>query len=127
MRASSPPQKILKILPSRAQKGLPRKIHIVEISDPESRKINRQYRGRSQAANVLSFRYSQDYGEILLCPAVIRREAKEQRNTYQYQKKWMIVHGLLHLAGLHHEKSLKSRKKFERIEQKLLRYDNAKL
>lgn len=83
----------------------------------ESRRLNHIYRGKDKATNILSFRYSKDYGEILVCPEVIRREAKAQGNTYKYQVTWMILHGMLHLAGLHHEKSLKTAKRVERIER----------
>lgn len=55
-----------------------------------------------------------------MCPGVIRREAKKQENTYKYQMTWMILHGMLHLTGLHHEKSKIAAKKVEQLEEKIL-------
>lgn len=61
-----------------------------------------------------------DYGEILVCPEVVRREAREQGNTYKYQMTWMIIHGILHLAELHHERSKKAARRVELLERQIL-------
>lgn len=113
------------------RRKLPCEIKVVGASLAESRRLNRVYLKKNKPANVLSFRYWPDvstrgreakegYGEIIVCPQVIRRDAKKHGNSYQYQLRWMILHGLLHLAGLNHEKSSKERKRFEKLEQKLL-------
>ena len=99
------PQNIVKYLPQAIRKGLPADIGIAEVSEKESRRLNLIYRDKNKSANVLSFFYSKEYGEIIVCPAVMRREAKEQKHSYEYQFAWMIVHGMIHLSGLHHEKS----------------------
>lgn len=125
------------------RKRLPQKISLVEIDKKESQRLSRIYRGknkprtfslheffraerstkkvRGKPANVLSFRYGPDYGEILVCPEVIRREAKKQGNSYKYQMTWMILHGMMHLAGLHHERSLKMAKRVMALEERVLR------
>ena len=113
-------KEIVKNLPLAIQKWLPKEIGIIEVSAQESLKLNRIYRGKKKPTNVLSFRYGQEYGEIIICPAVIRREAKEQGNSQAFQMTWMIVHGMLHLAGMHHEKSARMAEKVERIEQGVL-------
>ena len=82
--------------------------------------LNRVYLKKGKLANVLSFRYGLDYGEILVCPEVIRREAKEQGNTYKYQMTWMILHGILHLAELHHEESKRVAQRVEALEKRVL-------
>ncbi len=114
-------KKIKRALPRPLQKRLPAEIRVVEVSKKESWRLNWIYRGKNKPANVLSFRYGPDYSEIIICPSVIRKEAKKYGNSYRYQLRWMIAHGLLHLAGLHHERSPKARKKFEQIEQKILK------
>ena len=113
-------KEIVKSLPLALKKRLPKEIGIIEVSVQESLKLNRIYRGKKKPTNVLSFRYGQEYGEIIICPAVIRREAKEQGNSQAFQMTWMIVHGMLHLAGMHHEKSARMAEKVERIEQGVL-------
>lgn len=90
------------------------------VNERRAAELNRRYRGKNKPANVLSFRYGPDYGEIALCPALIRREAKASGNSYRRQMLWMILHGIIHLAGLHHEKSAQTRRKFEKLEHKLL-------
>ena len=83
--------------------------------------MNREYREKDKPTNVLSFFYSKEYGEILVCPEIIVREAKEQGNTQEFQMTWMIVHGMLHLAGVHHEKSARAEKEVEKMERKILK------
>ena len=111
---------IKKLLPKAVIKKLPKEIIVKEVSKGESREINRKYRHKNKPANVLSFCYGKDYGEILVCPEVIRKEAKEQDNSYKYQMTWMILHGMLHLGGMHHEFSAKARNRFEKIEKVIL-------
>lgn len=113
--------KIKKILPAYIRKSQPRKVAVIEISERGSQKVNQRYLGKNGSANVLSFCYGPDYGEILVCPQVIRREAKAQGNSYQYQMTWMTLHGMLHLAGMHHERSEKEARKVELLEEKILK------
>lgn len=120
MKAGSVIRKVRRLLPHILSKRLPREILVVEVGPKTAQILNRRYRHKSRPANVLSFRYGTDYGEILICPAVIRREAKIEGNSYKYQMTWLMVHGMLHLAGLHHEKSKKLAKKAEKLEQRIL-------
>ena len=113
-------KEIVKKLPLGIRKRLPREIAVIAVSPQESLKLNRRYRNKRMPTNVLSFLYGPEYGEIIICPVIIRREAKEQRNAQAFQMTWMIVHGMLHLAGLHHEKSRIIAEKVERIEQEVL-------
>lgn len=114
-------KKLRQFLPRVFSKKIPKKIIVVEILEAESRKLNREYRGKNKSANTLSFRYGSDYGEILVCPEVIRREAKEQGKTYKYQMTWMVIHGMLHLAEIHHERSRGAAKRVEVLEERILR------
>ena len=111
---------IVKKFPSYLRRRLPKQILVVAISSSRLGQLNQQYRKENKPPDVLSFRYGKDYGEILVCPAVIRREAKKQGNSYKYQMTWMIVHGMLHLAEIHHEKSKISARKVEKIELEIL-------
>ena len=112
--------KIVNNLPLTIQKRLPKEIAVIAVSEQESLKLNRRYRNKRKPTNVLSFRYDDTYGEILVCPAVILYEAKKQGNTQVFQMTWMVLHGMLHLAGLHHERSRVIGEKVERIEQEVL-------
>lgn len=113
--------RLKRLLPGVLRKKLPRRVRIVEIDEVRSRALNLRYRKKRKPAKVLSFRYGPDYGEILVCPAVIRREAQMSGNAYKYQLTWMVLHGMIHLAGLHHEKSAPSSQKSVQVEQRMLK------
>lgn len=113
-------KKIRKLFPKYLQKKLPRKVALIEISKKTSQELNRRYRKKNKPTNVLSFRYGSEYGEILVCPDVIKKEAKAQGNTYKYQMTWMAVHGMMHLGGIHHEGGGAAAKKFEKLEGRIL-------
>ena len=114
-------RKLRNALPKALGGKLPRQIEIVPIREQEARRLNRRYRARRRAANVLSFRYGSDYGEILVCPQVIRRDAASTGNTYSYQLTWMVLHGMIHLAGMHHERSAAMARRVTAIEDAILR------
>ena len=112
--------KIVTCLPKQIRKSLPRKIVAVRIGAKKVLALNRSFLGKNKPANVLSFRYGKNYGEILVCLYVIHKEAEKQGNAYHYQMTWMIVHGMLHLAGMHHEKSKAAAVKMEKTERDIL-------
>ena len=102
------------------QTRLPEEIGIVKIAANKISLLNQIYRGHKKPTNVLSFSYGSDYGEILVCLQIIRQEARKQGNSYQHQMTWMILHGMIHLAGLHHESSRRLAKQVEQLETMVL-------
>ena len=69
--------------------------------------MNRRYRGRDYATNVLAFVYDDELslvGDIVLCAPVIRREARMQRKTLAAHYAHLVIHGMLHLQGYDHER-----------------------
>ena len=114
-------KEVVKYLPADIKKRLPKEIAVISVSEQESLKLNRRYRNKRKPTNVLSFLYNTSYGEIIICPSVIAQDAKKQGNAQVFQMTWMILHGMLHLAGLHHEKSNTVAKKITRIEDAMLR------
>lgn len=112
---------IVKHLPQTVRRQLPVKIAVVPVSVKKSASLNRRYRKKHKPANVLSFLYGPEYGEIIVCPSVVRHEARMQGHTYRYQMTWMVVHGTIHLSGLHHERSRAAAESVEELEQKILR------
>jgi len=114
-------KRIVQYLPQATRSRLPAEISIVPVSAKKSAALNRIYRGKRTPANVLSFLYGKEYGEIIVCPSIIRSEAKKQGHAYEYQLAWMMVHGMIHLSGLHHEKSAGTAKRVERLEKRILK------
>lgn len=114
-------KRIVKNLPQAIRRRLPEEISVVSVSAVKSRALNRQYRKKNKAANVLSFYYAKEYGEIIVCFSLIRSEAKKEKHSFQYQMTGMILHGMIHLSGLHHERSVATAKKVAKIEQIVLK------
>jgi probable rRNA maturation factor len=82
------------------------------VGAEEGRALNRQYRGRDHATNVLTFAYPDTdplSGDIVLCVPVVEREAREQRKIPQTHYAHLVVHGILHLQGYDHEKAADAR------------------
>ena len=77
------------------------------VGATESRLLNRRFRGKDYATNVLSFPYSAKplEGDLVICAPVVAREAREQGKALRAHHAHMLVHGLLHLAGLDHERA----------------------
>lgn len=77
-------------------------LSIAFIKEEVSREINKKYRKKNKGANVLAFPFSRSEGEILICKKVARREAKKFEKTYQEFLNYLVIHGMLHLAGMRH-------------------------
>lgn len=76
------------------------------VGQAEGRLLNRSYRRKDYATNVLTFVFRDTAplaGDIALCAPVITREARAQRKTVAAHYAHMVVHGLLHLQGFDHE------------------------
>jgi probable rRNA maturation factor len=72
------------------------------VGAAEARRLNRAFRKRDYATNVLAFGYSPTQGDIVLCHPVIAREARAQGKTLAAHYAHLVVHGALHLRGLGH-------------------------
>ena len=70
------------------------------VGAAEGRRLNRIYRKRNTATNVLTF----STGDIVLCDPVIRKEARQQGKTLHAHYAHLVVHGALHSRGYDHEK-----------------------
>jgi probable rRNA maturation factor len=78
------------------------------VGAEEGQALNRDYRKKDYATNVLTFDYTQTpivTADLVLCAPVVAREAKEQRKTLQAHYAHLLVHGTLHAQGWDHEAS----------------------
>ena len=76
------------------------------VGAAEGRELNRRYRGKDYATNVLTFvlRAKPPYeGDLALCAPVVLREAREQAKQVAAHYAHLVVHGVLHLQGYEHE------------------------
>lgn len=81
------------------------------VDTEEGQTLNRDYRGKDYATNVLTFTFDDDMpaipglplmGDIVLCAPVVEREATEQGITPEAHYCHLVVHGVLHLQGFDH-------------------------
>lgn len=91
----------------------------------EGRALNRAYRGRDYATNVLSFGYGGSArgrtleGDLVLCAPVLRREARAQGKPLAAHVAHLAVHGALHLQGYDHQ-TPRTAARMESLETKIL-------
>ncbi len=89
------------------------------VGAAEGRALNRAFRRRDYATNVLAFGYSRTQGDIVLCHPVIAREARTQGKPLAAHYAHLVVHGVLHLSGYRHARAAQARR-MERRETQLL-------
>jgi len=78
------------------------------VGEEEGRTLNRTYRGKDYATNVLTFAYAESEddpvsGDIVLCCPVVEAEARQQRKPLEAHYAHLVVHGVLHAQGYEHE------------------------
>jgi probable rRNA maturation factor len=90
------------------------------------RSLNRHYRGKDYATNVLSFPAELPegvklplLGDLVICAPVVAREAREQGKTLAAHYAHLTIHGVLHLLGLDHDDEREA-EAMERIEREIL-------
>jgi probable rRNA maturation factor len=93
------------------------------VNAAEGGRLNRRYRGRDSATNVLTFVYGTAplEGDVVICAPVVAREAREQGKALEAHYAHLVVHGLLHLEGMDHERSAAEARRMERRERSILR------
>lgn len=84
-------------------------VNVRIVDQAEGWALNKQWRGKDSATNVLSFPASvpeldgmRILGDIVLCVPVIEREAAEQGKALEAHWAHLVIHGLLHLLGFDH-------------------------
>ena len=76
------------------------------VDAEEGQALNRDYRQRDYATNVLTFDYTQEpvvTADLVLCAPVVAKEAKDNGKTLQAHYAHLLVHGALHAQGWDHE------------------------
>ena len=90
----------------------PAELAIRFVDAAEGQTLNREYRGKDYATNVLTFAYNEGaeiaddeptQADIVLCTDVLQREADEQKKTVEEHAAHLVVHGVLHAQGFDHE------------------------
>jgi probable rRNA maturation factor len=97
------------------------------VGSAASRRLNRDYRGKDQPTNVLSFpagaierALGDVLGDLVICAPVVAAEARAQGKSAAAHWAHMVVHGVLHLHGFDHE-SARDARVMEGLEVAILR------
>ena len=93
------------------------------VGAAEGRTLNREFRGKDYATNVLTFAYTQTpvtLADLVLCAPVVAREAREQRKTLVAHYAHLVVHGCLHAQGYDHEEGEDEANEMEALEVLLM-------
>ena len=94
------------------------------VGEDEGRQLNRDFRGKDYATNVLTFDYARApvvAADLVLCAPVVEREAREQGKALPAHYAHLLVHGALHAQGWDHETSAADAEAMEARETAILR------
>ena len=114
-RAALPRHKVARWI--RASLSAPAQLAVRIVGEDEGRALNRDYRGKDYATNVLTFAYAEGApppapgdaemppieADLVLCAPVVEREASEQGRSLEAHYAHLLVHGTLHAQGHDHE------------------------
>ena len=120
-RAALPRHKVARWI--RHALALPAEITVRIVGEDEGRQLNRDYRQKDHATNVLTFDYAQEpvvSADLVLCAPVVAREAAEQNKTLQEHYAHLLVHGALHAQGWDHETGEQDAQEMEAYETAIL-------
>ena len=103
-RSALPRHKVARWVRHALQSDAEITVRIVDAEEGQA--LNRDYRHKDYATNVLTFDYTQEpvvTADLVLCAPVVDKEAKEQGKTLQEHYAHLLVHGALHAQGWDHE------------------------
>jgi probable rRNA maturation factor len=103
-RAALPRHKVTRWLRAALQSDAEITVRIVDTAEGQA--LNRDYRKKDYATNVLTFDYAQEpivSADLVLCAPVVAQEAIEQGKTLQEHYAHLLVHGALHAQGWDHD------------------------
>jgi len=94
------------------------------VGAEEGQRLNREFRKKDYATNVLTFDYMQSpevMADLVLCAPVVAQEARQQGKTLQAHYAHLLVHGTLHAQGWDHETSESDAEAMEAHEIEIMR------
>ena len=130
-RAALPRHKVARWI--RASLSAPAQLAVRIVGEDEGRALNRDYRGKDYATNVLTFAYAEGApppapgdaerppieADLVLCAPVVEREASEQGRSLEAHYAHLLVHGTLHAQGHDHEEPAEA-ERMEALESSIL-------
>lgn len=97
------------------------------VDEAEGRELNKAYRGKDYATNVLTFVYDDEepqsgealYGDVIICAPVVEKEAAAQHKDLLAHYAHLAIHAALHLQGYEHENDAEA-EEMEALETELM-------
>ncbi|HEY4715448.1 MAG TPA: rRNA maturation RNase YbeY [Candidatus Paceibacterota bacterium] len=86
-------------------------LSIIFATEKTSRTLNRRFRNKNRATNILSFPLSPTSGELVIHAPTIKIEAPRFGRSYKKFLGLLIIHGMLHLKGMQHSSKMESKEK----------------
>jgi probable rRNA maturation factor len=120
-RAALPRHKVARCIRHALDADAEITVRIVDAEEGQA--LNRDYRGKDYATNVLTFDYETDpmvMADLVLCAPVVAREAAELGKTLADHYAHLLVHGTLHAQGWDHETSEADAEEMEAREVEIL-------
>jgi len=103
-RSALPRHKVQRWLRAAMQRNAELTVRVVDSAEGQA--LNRDYRHKDYATNVLTFAYTQTpvvCADLVLCAPVVAQEAQQQGKTLQQHYAHLLVHGALHAQGWDHD------------------------
>lgn len=124
-------KKITEIVLKNAKiKKIRTEIGIAIVGSARMRNLNKKYRGKNKATDVLAFPAGRNFpparkktlylGDVVICLSTAKKQAKIKNHSFQKEMTILLIHGILHLLGYNHEKSQKKAEKMNNLEIELL-------
>ena len=120
-RAALPRHTVIRCIRHALEADAEITVRIVDADEGQA--LNREYRGKDYATNVLTFDYATEpvvMADLVLCAPVVAREAKEQMKTLAAHYAHLLVHGTLHAQGWDHETSDEDAREMETYETAIM-------
>lgn len=120
-RAALPRHSVNRWIRHALQRDAEITVRIVDTAEGQA--LNRGYRHKDYATNVLTFDYTQEptvTADLVLCAPVVAREAAENGKTLQAHYAHLLVHGTLHAQGYDHETGAADAEAMEALETQIL-------
>lgn len=103
-------------------------LSLVLVGNREIRKLNARYRKIDEPTDVLSFPLGDKLpsgrtilGDVIISVEQARKQAIERNKRFEAEIEKLLIHGILHLLGYDHERSLKEERKMKKMEERIWR------
>ena len=120
-RAALPRHSVARWIRHALQRDAEITVRVVDADEGQA--LNRDYRQKDIATNVLTFDYTQEpvvTADLVLCAPVVAREAEENGKALQAHYAHLLVHGTLHAQGYDHETGEEDAEEMEALESAIM-------